>query len=95
MIETLGLDFRDGTSHEADLIIRSIINHSRLMHLELHSINFTLDCEALYILLAPTTVLECLAIDFPVDTLQLCREIRGGIACQSNTQQTSYYHFLI
>jgi hypothetical protein len=66
-IETLGLNFRQNSSHEADLILRSISNHPRIAHLELRSYCFTLDCEALYFLLACTAVLECLVLDFPVD----------------------------
>jgi hypothetical protein len=66
-LETLALNFRDGTSHGADLILRSIGNHPRITHLELRSNYFTLDCESLYFLLASTTVLECLDIDFRID----------------------------
>jgi hypothetical protein len=68
-IETLGLNFRDGTSHdEANLILRSIRNHPRITHLELRSIDFTLDCESLCFLLSSTTVLECLKVNLRIDS---------------------------
>jgi hypothetical protein len=79
-IETLTLDFYSNTSHEVDLILRSISNHPRITRVELSGSGSCVDFNALnsygiYFLLTSTTVLECLAIDLPIDDISFVEKV--------------------
>jgi hypothetical protein len=94
-IETLSMNFRLGTLRESDLILRSISNHPRLTRLALWSDeDQKIDGDALSTLLASTTLLECLEMEFPIDSNFMERFVNGLQANRSITELQIPIYFL-
>jgi hypothetical protein len=95
-IETLRLDFCRNTSQEAGLIFRTIANHPRITCLDLC---FWRDktmacCDGLCFLLATTTVLVHLIVDFPIDVHSAERLVEALHANQTLTTLHIPVYFL-